>query len=169
MLTGAQQAYLQQRIVLEVAEYWRDRRQHLLLSASTNHPFGQRFLSVPQERETMLRSVRYVRRFIGWMQRGPVAIATNLFQEAALVPALSNSQLADGAMGPQSMGHRSMGKNQPMGHGQGFYPSIDSIPMGYDSSSFKSQFIGQLLEPAPIRSLPPAHLSSNYQPLGPGA
>ena len=86
VLTWEQQAALQQRIVFEVADYWRDRRQFAVLEDPPNSPLGRRFLPLPKERETMLPPVRYLRHFIAWMQTSPVAIATNIFQESALVP-----------------------------------------------------------------------------------
>ncbi|MEM9214579.1 MAG: hypothetical protein AAGD25_09555 [Cyanobacteria bacterium P01_F01_bin.150] len=86
VLNWEQQAALQQRIVFEVANYWRDRRQFAALEGSGDSPLGRRFLPLPKERDTMLPPVRYLRRFIAWMQTSPVAIATNVFQESALVP-----------------------------------------------------------------------------------
>ncbi|NEQ95463.1 MAG: hypothetical protein F6K30_01810 [Cyanothece sp. SIO2G6] len=93
VLTPEQQQQLQQRIVVEMANYWRDRHEYIAFQIKQAH--NPRFLPLPQERPTMLPPVRYVRRFIAWMQTSPLAIATNLFQESALVPTtLSNTSTA---------------------------------------------------------------------------
>ncbi|MGK7890309.1 MAG: hypothetical protein AB4042_13320 [Leptolyngbyaceae cyanobacterium] len=88
VLTPEQQQQIQQRIVVEMANYWRDRREYITYQLQQSH--SPRFLPIPQERPTMLPPVRYVRRFIAWMQTSPLAIATNLFQESALVTTTSS-------------------------------------------------------------------------------
>lgn len=80
VLNADQQAFLQQRIAWEVAHY---RRQQKLLDAATQpHP---PFLPPPQVRRQALPPVNALRRLMAWVQTSPVAIATDLFHESALV------------------------------------------------------------------------------------
>ncbi|MEB3231013.1 MAG: hypothetical protein VKJ64_08390 [Leptolyngbyaceae bacterium] len=83
VLTFEQQQQLHQWIVVEMANYWCDRREYIAFQIKQSR--APRFLPIPQERPTMLPPVRYLRRFIAWMQTSPLAIATSLFQESALV------------------------------------------------------------------------------------
>ncbi|NJN57086.1 MAG: hypothetical protein HC879_06060 [Leptolyngbyaceae cyanobacterium SL_5_9] len=86
ILTTEQQAQLHRRIVWEVAHYWRTRRD---LWAQQPAPFP---LPLPEVRQNALPPVRMVRRLMAWMQTSSVAIATNLFQESALVASLQAEQ-----------------------------------------------------------------------------
>lgn len=79
ILTPAQQLWLQQRMAWELAGFWRDRR----LFERGHRPAN--FLPPTHAPRHALPPVRAFLRLMGWMQRSPVAIATNLFQEAALV------------------------------------------------------------------------------------
>ena len=79
VLTAPQQTQLQQRIVWELASY----RRLLRLRSMTHRP-----LPLPSDSPNLLPPVRIVQRLIAWMQTSPVAIATNLFNEAALLSEL---------------------------------------------------------------------------------
>jgi hypothetical protein len=76
ILTIKQQEHLRQRIIWEMANYWRYCRQRYLNSTAS--------LAIA-DRPNSLPLVRVFRQLMGWVQRSPVAIATNLFQESALV------------------------------------------------------------------------------------
>ena len=79
VLTIEQQDHLSQRIIWEVANYWRYWRRHYIAQA---HPT----LLLPlEDRSTLLPPVRVFRQLMAWMQSGSIAIAANLFQESALV------------------------------------------------------------------------------------
>jgi hypothetical protein len=79
-LTDDQQRQIQQRILFELARYWRWRRKLYLKPGR---------LSLPDDRETVIPPVRVFRQLMAWIQASPVAIATNLFQESAIVPQAS--------------------------------------------------------------------------------
>lgn len=79
-LSDEQQRQIEQRIIFELARYWRWRRKLYLKSA----PLG-----LPEDRETLIPPVRVFRQLMIWIQSSPVAIATNLFQESAIVPQTS--------------------------------------------------------------------------------
>lgn len=85
VLTSEQRSQLQRRIVWEIATYWRSRRvlgtqrRSLRQSIAVNN-----FLPLPKERPNALPPIRIFRGLMAWMQTGPVAIATNLFQESRL-------------------------------------------------------------------------------------
>lgn len=76
ILTSEQQAQLRQRIIWELASYWRAWRQRQL---------SERTLLPIVDRVTLLPPVRVFYQLMAWVQRGPIAIAANLFQEAAIV------------------------------------------------------------------------------------
>lgn len=79
ILTSEQQDDLKQRIIWEMANYWRYWRRHYI---AQTHPT----LLLPlEDRDTLLPPVRVFRQIIAWVQSGPIAIAANLFQESALV------------------------------------------------------------------------------------
>ena len=80
ILTLAQQQHLQQRIALELADYWR--YQRLMQLAQQPAP---PFLPPPVDRKHLLPPVRLFRQLMGWMQTSPVAIAANLFREAQFI------------------------------------------------------------------------------------
>ncbi|MGF1536434.1 MAG: hypothetical protein ACFB4J_08130 [Elainellaceae cyanobacterium] len=78
VLTPAQAAYLQRRLVLALAQFWRVHKQ-LQLSHRAVTP-----LPLPRDRKTMLPPVQAWHRLMAWMQTGPVALSVNLFQETKL-------------------------------------------------------------------------------------
>lgn len=89
ILTPAQQARLQRQMIWELAEYG---RSHRYLQASP------RLLPLPPPvpRETVVLPVKVFYRLMGWMQRSPVAIATNVFEETTLAlyfPATADLEL----------------------------------------------------------------------------
>lgn len=87
VLTSEQQQKLSQRILWEVAGYWRQRRTIEATRSQANLP-----IQPPSERAKALLPVRIFRRLMAWVQTGPVAIATNLFQESQLsLPSPQNS------------------------------------------------------------------------------
>ncbi len=85
VLTAPQQTQLQQRIVWELASY----RRLLRLRSMANRP-----LPLPSDSPNLLPPLRVVQRLMAWMQTSSVAIATNLFNEAALVSELSPAPAA---------------------------------------------------------------------------
>ncbi len=80
VLTCEQQAVIQQRIIWEVAHYYR----YLQLRQQVQ---GLIPLHPPSPHSRAWLPVRVFQGLMAWMQSGPIAIATNLFQEAALPPA----------------------------------------------------------------------------------
>jgi hypothetical protein len=81
VLTPTQQELLHQRIVWEVAHYlryWKIRHQAEALTP----------LRLPSPQSPVLPGIRPFYQLMAWMQAGPVAIATNLFQEASLAQSL---------------------------------------------------------------------------------
>ncbi len=79
ILTIEQQNHLRQRIIWEMASYWRCWRRHYL---AQTHPTLLRLI---EDRPTLLPPVRVFRQLMAWVQSGPIAIAANLFQESTLV------------------------------------------------------------------------------------
>jgi hypothetical protein len=80
ILTTEQQEHLRQRIIWEVANY---RRYQQLRQASRRVLLRLRSTA---EGNHVLPPVRLFRSLMAWMQSSPIAIATNLFQEASLKP-----------------------------------------------------------------------------------
>jgi hypothetical protein len=78
-LTPDQQRKIEQRIIFELATYWHWLRQRSFSSRSSTP------LSLPNDRPTLLAPVRVFRQLMAWVQTGPIAIATNVFQESALI------------------------------------------------------------------------------------
>ncbi|MGV0027320.1 hypothetical protein [Phormidesmis priestleyi] len=76
ILTIEQQESLRQRIIWEMANYWHYCRQRLLNSTAS--------LAIA-DRPNSLPPVRVFHQLMSWVQSSPVAIATNLFRESALV------------------------------------------------------------------------------------
>ncbi|MDX2232574.1 MAG: hypothetical protein NW220_23290 [Leptolyngbyaceae cyanobacterium bins.349] len=76
VLTPEQQQFLYQRIAWEVAHYQR----YLRLQAT---PSGLTPLRPPGQQRQILPPVRAFQWLMAWMQSGPVAMATNVFQEAS--------------------------------------------------------------------------------------
>jgi hypothetical protein len=87
-LTPDQQRKIEQRIIFELATYWHWLRQRSLGSRSSTP------LSLPDDRPTLLAPVRVFRQLMAWVQTGPIAIATNIFQESALVAHPSEGRAA---------------------------------------------------------------------------
>ncbi|MGA7935586.1 MAG: hypothetical protein WCA35_18695, partial [Kovacikia sp.] len=86
ILTTEQQAQLSQRIIWEVANY--GRYQHL--RQSPYRVFSR--LRMASRESSVLPPVRVFQWLMAWVQAKPIAIAANLFQEAALVPVHQASQ-----------------------------------------------------------------------------
>ncbi|MBW4518318.1 MAG: hypothetical protein KME16_01110 [Scytolyngbya sp. HA4215-MV1] len=79
ILTAEQQEKLRQRITWEVAGYWRAVR----LFWDQQQPIAP--LPLPKINQPhLLPPVRLFRQLMAWVQTGPVAVSTNLFQEIAL-------------------------------------------------------------------------------------
>lgn len=78
VLTAEQQAHIQQKIIWEVAHYGRylQIRQATQRALSRVHP--------SPEDSPVLPPVRAFQQLMAWVQSGPVAIAANVFREAAL-------------------------------------------------------------------------------------
>lgn len=96
ILTQTQQTRLQQQMTWELAEYGRSHRQ---LQATAPWPLLP--LPPPLARDTMVLPVREFYRLMGWVQRGPVAIAANVFEETTLAlyfPSAAELELANGEM-----------------------------------------------------------------------
>lgn len=91
VLSPKQQFRLNQRMVWELASYWRDRRQ--LQDLADHRPVLP--LPLPADRVHLLPPVRAFRRVMAWMQLGPVAGAINLFQESALSLYFSEADLEE--------------------------------------------------------------------------
>lgn len=102
ILTYEQQVQLYQRIVYEVAGYYRSQNLRLRAQGHSLREHWQRlgageahrdivgrgtwrFLPPPQKKETMAPPVRLFRRVMEWMQTSPIAVSANVFQESALV------------------------------------------------------------------------------------
>jgi hypothetical protein len=86
ILTLTQQRQLYERMIWEMADYWRQWR--------ISHLSGQRFLAplpVLDDRPHLLPPVRLLRKLMSWLQTSPVAVATNLFQESQWVSASTAS------------------------------------------------------------------------------
>jgi len=79
VLTKSQQALLRQRLVAELADYWRDRRQ-----LAWAEDFQVLPLPPPPVSARLLPPIRGFYQLMAWEQRSDVAIAANLFQEAVL-------------------------------------------------------------------------------------
>jgi hypothetical protein len=82
ILTADQQTQLQQRMIWELASYWRS--QHLLHLQHQNSIL----LPLASDQPHLLPPVRLLRRLMSWVQTSPVAIAANLFHEAELIRAM---------------------------------------------------------------------------------
>ncbi len=97
ILTTAQQRSLRQRMAWELADYWRQRR----ILAAARKPVLP-FLPPPAPRSNALPPVNLFRQTMAWVQISPVAIATNLFQESALLSYLQQRHppTADGESPP---------------------------------------------------------------------
>ncbi len=78
VLTIEQQTHLKQRIIWEMANYWRYWRRHYIA------PTRSLRLLPLEDRPTLLPPVRVFRQLMAWVQSGPIAVAANLFQESDL-------------------------------------------------------------------------------------
>lgn len=83
LLTPEQQEQLRRRITWEVAMFGRYQR----LQQATRQVLFR--LRPPTQTSSVLPPVRGFWQLMAWVQAGPVAIAANLFQEAALLPAVA--------------------------------------------------------------------------------
>lgn len=88
LLTSEQQTQLQRQIIWNVANYRRQQQLQGKSSATAQLAFPKRFLSLPaiSDRPNAWLPIRVFYRLMAWMQASPVALATNLFQEAYLPP-----------------------------------------------------------------------------------
>jgi hypothetical protein len=80
MLTAEQQHHLRHRMIWEVAALYYYQRQTGLMTPSIPS-----ILPLPVDRPALFPPVRTFRRLMAWMQTSDIALATNLFQEVALV------------------------------------------------------------------------------------
>ncbi|MFM7449121.1 MAG: hypothetical protein ACKO24_11045 [Leptolyngbyaceae cyanobacterium] len=87
VLTPEQQTRLRQRIVWEVAHLARYQK----LRAKTRRAFNR--LQPERTHLHLLPPVRWFYRLMAWIQSSPIAIATNLFQEASLPAPTPNLRL----------------------------------------------------------------------------
>lgn len=78
VLTPDQQDFLRRRIAAALADYWRDRREFALAQAPVLP------LPPPPLSDNLLPPIKWFYQLMAWEQRGPVAIAADLFQEATL-------------------------------------------------------------------------------------
>ncbi|MBD2091376.1 hypothetical protein H6F67_16130 [Microcoleus sp. FACHB-1515] len=92
VLTAEQQIQLQQRIVWELASYRR-----LLRLRSFD-----RSLPLPADSPHLLPPIRSFQRLMTWMQQSPIAIATNLFGEAAQLAAAPSAPILPSTPQPRS-------------------------------------------------------------------
>jgi hypothetical protein len=97
ILTLEQQQKLQQRISLEIADYWRITK---LVQARVRKFTGSVPIS-PEERSRLLPPVRLFWLLMAWVQFSPVALAANLFKESNLIPS-HNSQLSNRKLEPST-------------------------------------------------------------------
>ena len=117
ILSPEQQQKLQHRIRWELANYW---RQWRLAQASAAGMAAQ--LRPPVNQRHLLPPVRLFWGVIAWVQKGPVAIAANLFQESTLVPWQETSGEAE--IGRQlSASREGIGTIPPFGKGKALHPS----------------------------------------------
>jgi hypothetical protein len=84
VLTLEQQHRLQQQITIELASLSHRRREYVLQEMPAAVP-----LPVPADRPMLFPPLRIFHQLMGWIQRSPVAIATNLFQESTFIDAPS--------------------------------------------------------------------------------
>lgn len=87
VLTPEQQTRLRQRIIWEVAHLARYQK----LRAETRRAFNR--LQPERTHPHLLPPVRWFYRLMAWIQSSPIAIATNLFQEASLPAPTPNLRL----------------------------------------------------------------------------
>lgn len=89
VLTASQQLALKKYISWAIAHYWYAYRQ---AQAFVQAQAG--ILPLPRRKSQALPPIELFRQLMGWMQTGPVAIATNLFKESELVAVLGLRQRA---------------------------------------------------------------------------
>ncbi|HEY9694818.1 MAG TPA: hypothetical protein V6D15_21675 [Oculatellaceae cyanobacterium] len=95
ILTPEQQQKLQQRISLEISDYWRVTK----LVQGRVRKFTGRVPISPEERSRLLPPVRLFWLLMAWVQFSPVALAANLFKESSLITS-QNSQLSNQELEP---------------------------------------------------------------------
>ncbi|OUC15880.1 MAG: hypothetical protein B0A82_04745, partial [Alkalinema sp. CACIAM 70d] len=78
VLTQSQQHQLKRRIILELALYYRYWRRHQLKTGSA---------MVVRDRSSLALPLRLFWQLMAWVQSSPIAVSTNLFQEAKLTGA----------------------------------------------------------------------------------
>ena len=81
ILTPEQRQKLHQRIIWELADYWRFWRR----VEASRQQFSGRVQSLPPEESPLLPPVRFFWQVMAWVQTSPVAITVNLFGESTLV------------------------------------------------------------------------------------
>ncbi len=91
ILTPEQQRRLQQRLIWELADYWRQWR----LAQVAQQGIANK-LKLPKERSHLWLPIRLFWQGMAWMQSSTVAIATNLFQESTM----TRRQLASATVAP---------------------------------------------------------------------
>jgi len=91
ILTPEQQRRLQQRLIWELADYWRQWR----LAQVAQQGMANK-LKLPKERSHLWLPIRLFWQGMAWMQSSTVAIATNLFQESTI----ARRQLASATVAP---------------------------------------------------------------------
>ena len=89
VLTPEQQTRLRQRIIWEVAHLARYQK----LRAETRRAFNR--LQPERTHPHLLPPVRWFYRLMAWIQSSPIAISTNLFQEASLPAPTANLRLIE--------------------------------------------------------------------------
>lgn len=91
ILTPEQQRRLQQRLIWELADYW---RQWRLIQVAQQGIVGK--LKLPKERSHLWLPIRLFWQGMAWMQGSTVVIAANLFQESTM----TRRQLASATVAP---------------------------------------------------------------------
>ncbi len=144
LLTPAQAAHLQRRLVLELAKFWQVHKRFQL----AHQPAVP--LPLPRDRQTMLPPVRAWRRLMAWMQTSPVAVSTNLFQEALLAESLS-SLAGDGEgalLGGTNFKPLLEASSQPLPQpALGGVPASALPPTAADAASWWSRLIPAWMQP----------------------
>ncbi|MGB3206317.1 MAG: hypothetical protein WBB28_15110 [Crinalium sp.] len=108
ILTPEQQQKLQQRISLEIADYWRVTK---LVQGRVGKFTGRVPISA-EERSRLLPPVRFFWLLMAWVQFSPVALAANLFKESSLIIS-HNSQLSNQKLEPSINPNLMPGSEKP--------------------------------------------------------
>ena len=107
ILTPEQQQKLQQRISLEIAEYWRVTK----LVQGRVRKFSGRVPISAEERSRLLPPVRLFWLLMAWVQFSPVALAANLFKESSLIT--TETQLSNQKLEPSFTPNLIQGSEKP--------------------------------------------------------